>query len=141
MLSWETELRRTQAIRHWQERLQDADCLFARLIYVSCLRDASGRYVDPYLLGICPARMCNMILAEVHREIFREWLQLSLRSKMKDLKAYSDSVTKGTDDECAWVALCREAIPSGISIQELKLFREAVKRLVPFLTELHNGTR
>ena len=74
MLSLESELRRTHALRRWEERLQQTDSVFARLVFVSQLRDAPGRYIDPFLRRWFSIRTYHQIVANAHREIFREWL-------------------------------------------------------------------
>jgi hypothetical protein len=130
LLSLESELRRVHALRCWEERLQQSDSMFARLVFVSRLRDASGRYVDPFLLRAFPPRTCHEILVAAHRQIFRDWLRLSARSKLRDLQRYSHAICQRAGvEEAAWTSLCRELIPSGISIDELNLFCETAKRL------------
>ena len=133
MLTLESELRRTHALRCWEERLQQTDSVFARLVFVSQSRDASGRYVDPFLARSFSARTCHKIIAGAHRQIFREWLELSARSKLRDLRKYSDTICQGVSaaavPDVAWTNLCREVIPSGISITELNLFCETAQRL------------
>ena len=135
MLSLECELRRTHALRCWEERLQRTDSVFARLVFVSQLRDASGRYVDPFLRRSFSGRTCHQIVANAHREVFREWLALSARSKLRDLRSYNDAICHkaATVPEGAWTQLCREAIPSGISITELNHFCETAQRLAHFI--------
>src|SRR5712664_3042200 len=95
MLSLESELRRTHALRRWEERLQQTDSVFARLVFVSQLRDASGRYMDSFLLRSFSDHTCHQIIANAHRQIFREWLQLSARSKLRDLRKYNDAICQG----------------------------------------------
>src|SRR5713101_3493479 len=104
MLSLESELRRTHALRRWEERLQQTDSVFARLVFVSQLRDASGRYADPFLQRWFSRRACHQIVANAHREIFREWLELSARSKLQDLRKYNDAICHKAIDvpEAAW---------------------------------------
>ncbi len=131
MVSLHCELRRIGALRLWEERLQETDSVFARLVFVSQLRDASGRYVDPFLLRVFPARTCHRIVADAHRQVFREWLALSARTKLRDFQRYCDAIChrKGAG-ETAWTSLYRELVPSGISINELSLFSENTRRLV-----------
>ena len=131
MLSLESELRQTHALRCWEERLQQTDSVFARLVFVSQLRDASGRYMDSFLLRSFSGRTCHQIVANAHRQIFREWLELSARSKLRDLRKYNDAICQGATaaKEAAWTSLCREVIPSEISITELNFFCETAQRL------------
>jgi len=130
MVSLEGELSRIQARRLWEERLQESDSVFARLVFVSQLRDASGRYADPFLRRMFPARTCHRLVSEAHRDVFREWLTLSARMKVRDLKRYCNTIWAAeTSDKTAWTCLCPDLVPSGVSINELRLFAEDVKRL------------
>jgi hypothetical protein len=130
MVSLEGELSRIQARRLWEARLQESDSVFARLVFVSQLRDASGRYADPFLRRLFPSRTCHQLVSDAHREVFREWLTLSARMKVRDLKRYCNTICASeTSDKTAWTCLCAELVPSGISINELRLFSEDVKRL------------
>jgi hypothetical protein len=141
MLSLESELRRTHALRRWEERLQQTDSVFARLVFVSQLRDASGRYMDSFLLRSFSDRTCHQIIANAHRQIFREWLQLSARSKLRDLRKYNDAICQGATaaKEAAWTSLCREVIPSGISITELNFFCDTAQRLAHIVCRNERG--
>ena len=141
MLSLESELRRTHALRRWEERLQQTDSVFARLVFVSQLRDASGRYIDSFLLRSFSGRSCHQIVANAHRQIFREWLELSARSKLRDLHKYNDAICQGgaAAKEAAWTSLCREVIPSGISITELNFFCETAHRLAHIICRNEQG--
>jgi len=130
VLSSACELRRIGALRRWERRLQKSDSVFARLVFVSQLRDSSGRYVDSFLMREFPARTCHGIVAEAHRQVFREWLALSTRTRLRDFRTYCYSICCKTEiAEAAWASLCRELVPSGISIDELSLFCETAKHL------------
>lgn len=130
MLSLDCELRRIQALRLWEDRLQSSDSVFVRLVFLSQLRDASGRYTDPFLAGLFSPRNCHKIIAGAHREVFREWLGLSARTKLRELQKYCQMICKRTPpEEAEWTTFCRELVPSPISISELNLFRETGKRL------------
>ena len=131
MLSLESELRRTHALRCWEQRLQQIESVFARLVFLSQLRDGSGRYVDQFLQRSFSARTCHYIVARAHVEVFREWLGLSARLKLRDLRKYNDAICRvaGPATEAAWTNLCREVIPSGISITELNFFCGTAQRL------------
>ena len=130
MVRLDFELRRIHGLRLWEERLQRIDSVFARVVFVSQLRDAAGRYVDPFLLGVFTHRKCHQILADAHRHIFREWLGLSARVKLRDFQKYCDAIcTRSVAGETTWKSLCRELIPSGISIDELNLFAGDARRL------------
>jgi hypothetical protein len=59
-----SELRQTHALRCWQETVQLIESVFARLVFVSRLRDSSGRYADPYLNRVCSLRACHQIIAD-----------------------------------------------------------------------------
>lgn len=130
MVSLDCELRRFHDLRLWEERLQAIDSVFARLVFLSQLRDPSGRYVDPFLLRVFAPRRCHQIVADAHRQVFREWLGLSARAKLSDFQRYCDAICmRSAACETAWISLCRELIPSGISIDELNLFGGDAKRL------------
>ncbi len=125
-----SELRQAYALRCWQEKLQAIESVFARLIFVSWLRDSSGRYVDPYLNRVCSPRICHQIVADAHLQIFRNWLQISARSKLSDIRKYQVTLcSKSLATERIWSEFCRDLVPSGISITELALFFGTMKRL------------
>jgi len=130
MMSVDCELRRIQAIRLWEERLQGSDSVFARLVFVSQLRDAAGRYTDPFLVRVFPSRRCHRILGDAHRQVFREWLGLGAREKLRDFQRYCDAICqRAAPREAEWTRLCCELVPSGISIAELDLFCGIANRL------------
>ncbi len=142
MVSLDCELRRIQALRLWEERLQDSDSVFARLVFVSQLRDASGRYADPFLARVFSPRNCHKILSDAHRQVFREWLGMSARTKLRDLHKYRDTICQRRPPaEAAWASLCRELVPSAISINELNLFCETAKRLAYVICRQESGCR
>ena len=134
MLRPESELRRALALRQWEARLQQTDSVFARLVYLSTLRNDSGRYVDAFLLRFFSGRTCHETLMKVHRQTFREWLYLSARAKSRDLRKYSDTIMNRSATESAWNQLS-EVIPAAISIDELNLFCETAKQLAPIWAE------
>jgi hypothetical protein len=130
MVSLDSELRRIHALRLWEERLQASDSVFVRLVFVSQLRDAAGRYADPFLLRVFSARGCHTMVADAHRQVFREWLGMSARLKLRDFKKYRDALCQRTaPSQAVWSTLWSRLVPSGISIAELDLFCETVKRL------------
>jgi hypothetical protein len=130
MVSLECELSRIQARRLWEEWLQESESVFARLVYVSQLRDASGRYVDPFLLRMFPPRMCHRIVSQAHRDVFRQWLGLSARRKVRDLRRYCYTVCPTEKaNKTEWTCMFGELVPSGVSIDELRLFYANVGRL------------
>ncbi len=124
------ELRQIHALRCWQEKLQAVESVFARLVFVSRLRDASGRYVDSYLSRVYSPKTCHQIVSDVHLQIFRHWLQISAKAKLSDLRRYHvTTCAQGLATDRTWSQLCRELIPSGISITELTFFSETVNKL------------
>jgi len=130
VVSLDCELRRIHDLRLWEERLHGIDSVFARLAFVSQLRDASGRYVDPFLLRAFAPRRCHQIVANAHQQVFREWLGLTARVKLRDFQKYCNAIcTSSAAGETEWTSLCCELIPSGISIDELNLFGGDAKRL------------
>lgn len=132
--SLQCQLRRIGALRMWEERLQQSDSVFARLVFVSQLRDATGRYADPFLLRVFPARICHKVLGEAHRHVFREWLALSARLKLRDVQRYCAAICqRDGPGEVAWTSLCCELVPSGISINELNLFCGDAKRFAQII--------
>jgi len=140
MVSRDCELRRIQVLRHWEGRVQRSDCVFAKLVFVSQLRDASGRYTDPLLVGAFPPRTCHRIVADAHRQIFREWLGLEARMKLRDFQKYCTAICqRSAPRESEWTRLCRDLVPSGVSIDELDLFCGTANRLAHVICRRDRG--
>ena len=129
MASLDCELRRIQALKLWEHRLCESDSLFVRLMFLSSLRDAAGRYADPFLLRVFSKRDCDRILSDAHRRLFREWLGMSARLKLRDFRIYRDAICHRSLPDETGILLCRGLVPSGISIDELNLFCQTTKRL------------
>jgi hypothetical protein len=141
MVSLDRELRRVHALRLWEDQLQAIDSVFVRLVFVSVLRDASGRYSHDFLVSVFSARDCHNIVAEAHREIFREWLGMSARLKLRDFQKYRDAICQRTAlTEADWSSLWRELVPSRISITELNHFCETARRLAEVVCRPALGT-
>jgi len=140
MVSLDCELRRIQVLRVWEERLQGSDCIFARLVFLSQLRDASGRYADPFLVRVFPSRSCHKIVADAHLQVFREWLGLDARLKLRDFRKYCAAICqRSAPREAEWTSLCRDLVPSGISIDELDLFCGTANRLAHVICRRDRG--
>jgi hypothetical protein len=130
------ELRRVHAKLLWQERIQEIDPLFAQVVYLARLRGPSGRYRDPVLSRVMSSTMCHRLIGDAHRHAFREWLALSLRAKCRDLRAYRASICLQPGERAigAWSRLCRELVPSGVSITELTLFLNTAGKIAHIMT-------
>ena len=133
MVTIETELRRSLAVKQWQDRLQNTDCMFTRLVFLSTLRNDAGRYTDSFLLSVCPATQCHNLIARAHQQVFREWLSLSARDKARDLRRYLVSTLNRTPEIGDWNALCRAVLPSSIGMDELNLFLQSVRQLATLI--------
>src|SRR5580704_8236702 len=92
MGSLDRVLYRIQSLRLWEDRLQASDSVFARLVFLSQLRDASGRYTDRFLLRTFSARSCHQIVADAHLQVFREWIALEARAKLRDFQKFCDAI-------------------------------------------------
>ena len=130
------ELKRVHAKLLWQERIQEIDPLFAQIVYLARLRSASGRYRDPVLARVMSSTMCHRLIGDAHRHAFRDWLTLSLRAKCRDLRAYRASIClqPGEIPISSWSRLCRELVPSGVSITELTLFLDTAGKMAHIMT-------
>lgn len=138
--NFDSELRRTHVLRLWEERLQNVDSVFAQLIFLSALRDDSGRYFDADLGKTFPAQICHQMLSQVHRDVFRQWLSMSARCRISDLRKYNDTLLYASSTDSAvreWPPLCRALVPSGISITELTLYFETMDKLAHVVLGQH----
>jgi hypothetical protein len=134
MASLDCELRRLQALQAWKDQLLKSNSVFVQLMHLSRLRDGSGRYADPFLLRAFSKRDCERILSEAHRLIFREWLAMSARRKLRDFKIYRDAICQRYVPDEPGMILCRGLVPSGISIDELNLFCQTTRRLARLIS-------
>ena len=137
MIGLDSELLRIHALRRWQARLQEVESVFARLVYVSSLLASSGRYAEPYLNQVFPPGACHRLLADVHRQVFREWLSLSLKCKIRDLQLYSEAICQphAEASDLEWIRFCNGLVPSGITIAELTLFSGTTRRIARVIRE------
>jgi hypothetical protein len=104
------------------------------------LRDASGRYADAFLARVFPARVCHSILAQAHRQVFREWLGMSAQLQLRDFQKYRTAICQRTPPpDAVWSSLWRGVVPSGISIDELNLFTATAKRLEEVICRRREG--
>jgi hypothetical protein len=129
-------LRRVHTKILWQDRIQGIDPLFGQIVYLASLRSPSGRYRDPLLSRIMSPIKCHRFIADAHRQAFREWLSLNLRAKSRDLKTYRASICLQPAEitAAAWNRLCRDVVPSRVSITELTLFLETASSLAHVIT-------
>jgi hypothetical protein len=101
---------------------------FGRLAYLASLRDPdSGVYVHQGLMSIYGDKKSRQALAQRHREIFRDWLNLPLVEKTEDLRSYVNTL----DDPAAFLESWTPGLPSRNYLPEAA--RGAEKRL--FLDE------
>jgi hypothetical protein len=145
MANCESELRRIHVLRSWQERLQEIEPVFAQLIFVARLRDISGNYVHADLRKVFSLDVCHQILSRIHRELFIKWLSMSARDRLRDLRKYNETLCSSAvrARETDWQILCRELVPSGVSITELALFFETMEKMRCFVIrdELSSAAR
>src|SRR5215469_5700651 len=82
----EVRLDYEQARKWWFERLTRVGSEFARLFFLSTLRDAeSSRYFEARLAERTSVDCCHRVLLESHINTFRQWLALPTQRKIEDL--------------------------------------------------------
>jgi hypothetical protein len=80
--------------------------VFGRLAYFASVRDPStGAYNHHGLAALFGREESRRAMAEVHREVFQEWLNLGLASKRDDLMEYLLTV----EDKASAVSYWRKA--------------------------------
>jgi hypothetical protein len=109
---------------------------FGRLAYLASLRDPdSGVYVHHGLKSIYGDKKSRQALAQRHREIFRDWLNLPLVEKTEDLRSYLNTL----DDPAAFLEswtpglLSRSYFPEAVRKAEKTLFLDEFEILLEIL--------
>lgn len=73
----------------WRKTLSRIPTHFGRLVFLSCLRDAStGQYSHPPLSQMVGREITDRTLRHSHHEIFSEWLGFTLAQQKADLDEY-----------------------------------------------------
>jgi hypothetical protein len=106
--------------------------IFGQLMEVSRLRHEDKRYYHPLSSQHGVAEV-DAILRRVHREIFREWLLLSLRQQEEDLTIF----LRGLDDDRASAdglsALCPSLLPERHLLPERELFLSDMRVVIDLI--------
>jgi hypothetical protein len=73
----------------WRRTLAPIPTLFGRLHYVAGLKDPqTGRYTHPALAQAVGQQNTDQTLRESHRQLFGQWLALSLEEQKLDLEEF-----------------------------------------------------
>jgi len=76
------------AVELWKRTLSQIPTRFARLVFISRLRDPGGRYVYGPLIEAMGREITDRTLASSHYLVFAEWIASSLADQKADLDAY-----------------------------------------------------
>ncbi len=97
----------------WTRKVETIPSVFARLIYLSQLRDNTGRYRNAEILELTSQANAHRLIRESHINAFRNWLTLTFREQTADLRRYLCSLGRPTNEllsSRAWTQLCTEVI-------------------------------
>ncbi|GAC1440613.1 MAG: hypothetical protein NVSMB58_37730 [Terriglobales bacterium] len=121
---------RTEVERMWTDRLDTIPSVFARLFYLSSLRQKNGMYAECAMSSLASGEIADEIIRRSHVLCFRIWLSMDLAQKTDDLEPYLRSlVPLGKQTEILaksrpenFTAVFRELIPSDASLLEIRFF-------------------
>ena len=103
----------------WRNTLRRIPGAFARLVYLSSLKDAGTcRYSHPGLAQLFSGEEIDRTLRSSHHEGFTEWLTLALEEQKRDLDDFLDTERGATATLAAPMAL----IPGEAGETERRLF-------------------
>lgn len=108
-------------------RLKQIPSIFGRLV---CL----GK--DGSLTSLLPRSISKGAIREVQRRLFREWLNLNLRSKESDLRPYIETPGANIcsiETQRLMIRLCRDIVPRNASPNEMQLFIGSVETVLQSL--------
>src|SRR4029450_12051535 len=118
---------------------QDIPSLFARIIYMSSLRNSRHKYTESEFISAFDRGICHRIIEEAHSSTFRVWLSMDWRAKAADLKPYLLTLGfRGSPfrQSLPWNHLCEDIVPNDASVNEVQLFLSTVHTVVHVLADL-----
>jgi hypothetical protein len=121
----------------WARTLARITTTFGRLVYLASLRnDTTGLYWDSGLGGHCSDAETNVLLREIHEEVFATWLSFSLKDQSEDLEQYLILLKEEkARDLGTWLTQVpyRKAIPDRAEAAERALFSTNLEFLLDVL--------
>lgn len=121
----------------WRNTLLQIPTLYGRLSYLASLLDAdSGRYRHHGLADVFGRNESHAALRDSHMEVFREWINLSLRDRHADLKQYLISLPERSERVIRnWrrSRVYRNSVPVAAGAMERELFHADIEALLRLL--------
>lgn len=133
--SADTELTRSAPVDLWRRTLAQIPSAFGRLVYLSSLRDASGRYTHHGLAHLFGEAEADEALKRSHEAVFDDWLTLFLPQQKQDVEVYLEGLgTQPAQVIASWMRteIYRTLAPSSARASQRRLFESDFR----VLTEL-----
>ena len=125
----------------WKHTLSKIPTIYGRLVYLAGLRDSrTGVYQHYGLAETFGREESKRTLLESHRQVFAEWLALSLAEKTANLRSYLVSAEESTEESSKrilthWLLSGQHRVqfPDTASAAERALFHQELDLLVELL--------
>jgi hypothetical protein len=126
---------RSPAAEMWRRTLSQIPTHFARLVYLAGLRDRpTGRYVHQSLIEAIGRELADRTIANIHYDVFAEWIALPLSRQKADLDQYL-----ATSRGLAVVDVYRDIVPAAAHDVERQLYLTDLETLLALLRFDHGA--
>ena len=123
----------------WARALAGIPTTLGRLVHLDSLRDAStGFYRDSGLAGHAKKAEADLLLREVHEEVFATWLSFSLEDQREELEEYLKTLKKqGSGKLATWLTTVPylKLIPASAEAAERELYRSDLELVLELLED------
>ncbi len=113
-------------------------------MYLASLRDLySGRYLHEGWFSLATPQEVHLLLIQLHREIFRNVLELGFVDLCHQIRAHFDSLgcdVRATTETWIELAPYREMIPQGLSVVEREFFISQMQAALSVLVRCPNAS-
>jgi len=135
----ETNERKRLKQKIWNRHMWPLPTTLRRLIYLALLRDDNtGHYHSLEVARLGSEGIADLILREIHGDVFETWLSLPLEQQHDELTEYLGALTRErASDLEAWLTLAPygRLIPTQAEAAESELFRSDLRILLELLNE------
>jgi hypothetical protein len=123
----------------WARALAGIPTTLGRLVHLASLRDAStGFYRDSRLVGHANAAERDLLLRQIHEEVFATWLSFSLEDQREELEQYLKTLKKqGSGKLATWLTTAPylKLMPASAEAAERELYRSDLEIVLELLED------